>query len=253
MTKLNKLFYKACFIAFLAVAISFIAPGEKLPVNNKLVIQFENYVGNDVLKLDSAVYKNELGQAYTISKLKYYISNIHLKNRNGKDYISPDYFLVNEDEKKSKQLLLSSFPVGEYVSISFMLGVDSLHNCSGAQSGALDPVNGMFWAWNTGYVFLKLEGNSAFSKSTGNIFEYHIGGYQSPHNCIRNINLSFGTDILKSEHAQNCFLEIKTDVSEVFKSPATIDFSKLSSVVDLHNATTIADNYQDMFSIIEIK
>ena len=60
-----------------------------------------------------------------------------------------------------------------------------------AQTDALDPVNAMFWAWNTGYIFLKLEGRSSFSKLPGNIFEYHIGGYKSPSNCIRTISLNF--------------------------------------------------------------
>jgi hypothetical protein len=34
-------------------------------------------------------------------------------------------------------------------------------------------------------------------------------------------------------------------------TPTTIDLSKLSSVTDFHNATTIADNYSDMFSIMK--
>jgi hypothetical protein len=34
--------------------------------------------------------------------------------------------------------------------IKFLLGVDSLKNVSGIQTGALDPAKGMFWTWNTG-------------------------------------------------------------------------------------------------------
>ena len=51
-------------------------------------------------------------------------------------------------------------PAGNYNSLSFLLGVDSMHNVSGAQTGALDPANDMFWTWNSGYVMAKMEGAS---------------------------------------------------------------------------------------------
>ena len=130
-----------------------------------------------------------------------------------------------------------------------MIGVDSIHNCSGAQSGALDPVNGMFWTWSTGYIFLKLEGHADASASSGHIFEYHIGGYAAPNNCIRRVTLSLTAKGLRIEKSKANKIWLKADISEILKNPVTIDFSKLSSVTDHHNAITIADNYMDMFTI----
>ncbi|HXP53201.1 MAG TPA: MbnP family protein, partial [Bacteroidia bacterium] len=122
------------------------------------------------------------------------------------------------------------------------------HNCSGAQSGALDPVNAMFWEWNTGYIFMKMEGKSPVSKSPGNLLEFHIGGYRTPYNCIRTVTLKLSQQLNITKNRTEA-LTIKTNLAELFKTPTTIDFSKLSSVTDFHNATTIADNYRDMFSI----
>src|ERR1700746_1185644 len=156
-----------------------------------LSIAFSHYVDDRPLNLYSNVYTNNLGQTFTVNNFKYYISNIHLQKKDGTEFISPDYFLINEDEESSKNIILNNIPDGEYTSISFIVGVDSAHNCSGAQSGALDPANGMFWAWNTGYIFLKLEGKSKFSGGPGGIFEYHIGGYKSSANSIRTISLKF--------------------------------------------------------------
>lgn len=236
--------------AFMA-AVSFIGVKHYSTASNvnTLNIQLEHYVGSNLLQLDSQEYKNNFGQSYTVSKFKYYISHITLKNKNGNDYVSDDYFLVNEEDADSKQLVLANIPSGDYTSLSYMVGVDSLHNCSGAQSGALDPMNAMFWAWNTGYIFMKMEGHSPKSQSPGHILEFHIGGYKQPNNCIRIIKLNL-PEVLHITTGKANRIKIKTDVGTLFQSPTAIDFSRLSSVTDFHNAKAIADNYIHMFSIL---
>ncbi|HMG16428.1 MAG TPA: MbnP family protein, partial [Saprospiraceae bacterium] len=219
----------------------------------KLIINFEHFVGSDALRLDSVLYQNDLGQQFNVSKLRYYVSNISLKQANGKINTYPGYFLIDESQPTSKSIIINNIVPGTYSALNFIIGVDSIHNCSGVQSGALDPANGMFWAWNTGYIFLKLEGHAALSKSTGQIFEYHIGGYRYPNNCIRSIKLNLGEHCKVDPITNNCNINIKTDIAEIFKTPTAIDVSKLSSVTDFKNAGTIADNYSDMFSILNAK
>ncbi len=219
--------------------------------SNTVILNFENYVGAEELVLDTPIYRNSLNQGFDVSKLRYYVSNISLVNSTGKDFSLDEYFLVDEDKKNSGKILLPDVEQGEYTALSFILGVDSIHNCSGIQSGALDPVNGMFWAWNTGYIFLKLEGHSPDSKSHGNFFEYHIGGYRNPVNCIRRITLVFAKP-LRIEGGGNRTIHVKSDISEILKNPESIDFSKLSTVTDHNNAVMMAENYKDMFSIIEL-
>ena len=211
--------------------------------SSELYINFEHYFNAEKIILDSS-YTNTLNQKFTLTKFKYYISNIQLTTSQGKNTLIKQSFLINEDDSTSKQIHLTKIPKNEYFSISFIIGVDSLHNCNGAQSGALDPVNAMFWAWNTGYIFLKLEGKSAASTSPGHIFEYHIGGYKQPANCIRDVHL-------KLKPTTKTQLNIRVNINEILQTPTTIDFSKLSSVTDFNNATIFADNYADMFSIID--
>lgn len=214
-----------------------------------LEILLQHFSGNQILRLDSGSYTNESGQHFTVTKFKYYLSNFQLKSVDGKQYNSKEVFLVNEEETSSKKIFLPDVPAGNYSSLSFTLGVDSILNCSGIQSGALDPVNGMFWTWNTGYIFLKLEGKSPVSKSPANIYEFHVGGYKSPANCIRRITLSLDQKSGKEPLRQ---IILRTDVLELFKSPEKVDLSVLSSVTDFHNAEMMADNYSDMFSVLEI-
>ena len=218
---------------------------------NELQLIFRNYVGDELLVLNNQEYKNELGQPYTVSKFKYYIGNIQLLDYFGNVFSVDNYHLINQDIKNSGEITLKSIPPGNYKSISFLIGVDSLHNCSGLQEGALDPINGMFWAWNTGYIFLKLEGHSELSKSPAGMFEYHIGGYKKPANAIRKVTLDLVDVNYLTERTGSKTVTIKTDVGQILKRPTTIDFSVLSSVADFNNAEMIADNYCDMFSIIE--
>jgi hypothetical protein len=129
--------------------------------------------------------------------------------------------------------------------------VDSLHNCSGAQSGDLDPVKGMFWTWNSGYIFFKLEGKSPASHSPGNIFEFHVGGYRKPNNNLRGVELKFG-DELEIVPEQMKIVQVKADIAQVFRFPNDIDLSVHSSITEPSQAGIIADNYKDMFSIITV-
>jgi hypothetical protein len=167
---------KYWFVFISVVAMSVWSMSLSAQSNGRLALTFMNEVGSRLLHQDTATYKNSLGQAFTVTNFKYYISHIKLIDSSGKIYEHKDgCYLINVYDTNEYRILLADVPIRPYVKIEFMIGVDSIHNCSGAQSDALDPINGMFWTWNSGYVFLKLEGKSPASKSPGGIFEYHIG------------------------------------------------------------------------------
>jgi hypothetical protein len=95
--------------------------------------------------------------------------------------------LVSVANPASFALHLPRFALGRYQSLELMLGVDSARNTSGAQTGALAPDSGMFWAWNTGYIHTKLEGT--LSRSAAGTFAWHMGGYKAPYANQRWIHL----------------------------------------------------------------
>ena len=237
------------------ILLNFIGPVSYAnPENgNELQINFRHFVGNDTLVFKSKEYVNELGQKYTVTKFKYYVSNIQLTNDSGKVFSSDEYFLINEDDVQSKGMSIRNIPPGNYKSLTFILGVDSLRNCSGLQEGALDPIKGMFWAWNTGYIFLKLEGASESSTAQGGIFEYHIGGFKEPANAIRRISLEIEPLTFSDEVPDSKRIFLKADISQILKQPVSIDFSTMPVVSDMTNAELVANNYSDMFSLIKEK
>lgn len=241
----RKITYSISTIAVLVAAMSFSAVAQV-----KLTILFHNYVGDRPLVFDSISYKNPLGQSYRVTMFKYYVGNFHFKDKGGEEYVSKGYYLVNQEEPGSMRITLDSIPNEIYTAIRFTLGVDSIDNCSGAQSGALDPINGMFWAWNSGYIFLKMEGISPVSNSNGKRLEFHIGGYREPDNCIKTIYLTLKQPI-NTGQTNGGVIDIKADINHLFASPNPVNFSTLSSVTGFHHARAIADNYSSMFSIMD--
>jgi len=125
------------------------------------------------------------------TKLQYYVSNVQLKKSDGTWWICPEsYYLIDLSKPASLEVSISDIPSGTYTEMSYTMGVDSLRNVSGAQTGALSTANGMFWDWNSGYIMLKAEGMSP--NSTSKNFVFHLGGFKGVNNIVTKKNTNFG-------------------------------------------------------------
>ncbi len=141
-------------------------------------------------------------------------------------------------------------PAGTYQTITFTLGVDSLLNCSGAQDGALDPLNGMFWTWNSGYIFFKLEGYSSSSTADLNRIEQHIGGYRGPYKAQRVITLKLDKPLsLIQNEVQELNVQLDLDKYWLSVHPVKLAENPLIMIPGAL-ASRSADNLANMFSII---
>jgi len=76
--------------------------------------------------------------------------------------------------------LFTDFPIKEYETMSFQFGMDSSYHVSESVEGDLDPLKGMYWAWNSGYIQFKCTGKSTRIPLEDQTFEFHLGGYRKP-------------------------------------------------------------------------
>src|SRR5690606_5186495 len=152
----------------------------------KLTLRFVHVAEGKPIVLRDSVYATPLGEGYTISKLRYYVSHIQPGDAAVLNYEEP-YHLISFPRDTIITLDVTSGTINE---VSFLLGIDSTRHCSGAQSGALDPMNDMFWTWNSGYVTFKLDGSSPVSTADRNRIEHHIGGYRGNQKVAQNIRLN---------------------------------------------------------------
>ena len=213
-------------------------------------IHFQHWANNQALVLVDSAYKNSFGESYQPTRLKYYVSNIELRQSPSKSKHIPSVYLM--DAAAEQDLSLSLQP-GIYHTLAFSIGVDSSLNCSGAQSGALDPINGMFWTWNTGYIYFKLEGYSAESAADLQKIEYHIGGYTGIHKANRTVVLPLAQP-LQVVAGKSYQINVSVDLDKFWmgKSKTSIVDNALIMAPGLL-AAAAADNIPAMFTIGSIQ
>jgi hypothetical protein len=218
-------------------------------------IEMDHIVGAGSLTLDATTpnYTTPSGDHFSVSVLRYYISNIKLRKEDGSEYAQPDsYYLVDAAKADSKTLALKNIPVGDYTGLTFTIGVDSVRNVSGVQQGALSPSD-MFWTWNTGYIFMKLEGKSP--EASSGAFAYHIGGFTKPTNAIRTVSPALPTNVkilVRTDHTPE--VHMKVDVLKILTGPTEVRFASFAAPhMPGTAAVQLANNYAaGMFRIDHI-
>ncbi len=229
-------------------------------------VEFDNVIGEgaELRQLELNVqgdtdygYTSPMGQDFNVTYLRYFVSDLLLKGAEGTaDYQVPmrtsvdlaeGFFLIREEDAASQLVRLDSVPTGRYNGLSFTVGIDSSAVSEGATGGILDPVrNEMFWSWNSGYVALKLEGQSQASpgKAFGNSidttaehgFVYHVGGWKERDGGKllvvnnRRVDLDFSDDALVGDTGENPHVHLYFDVEKLLGATQEVDFSKANSV-----------------------
>lgn len=226
------------------------------PTGNAVLLSFENVVGADSLVLDQQLrYANLNGDSFSVELMKYYISNISFTDNLGNTWYEPEsYHLVDAADPNSLKFYIANMPAGNYVSVNFMIGVDSARNVSGTQTGALDPVHGMFWTWSSGYIMAKMEGRSPSSTQSFDLVIFHIGGFSGQYAGQRWASPSFNSLTANVTGSTVPKIKLKADLNEWFQGPNIIDFSSMNNInTPGNNSVRIADNYADMFTVTAIE
>jgi hypothetical protein len=222
---------------------------EKATGSGKVTVSFLNTAAGDTLRYGSKWYVNQHGDSFIVNKFSYYITNIRLNKPDG---------TVAYAEKHSYHLLdmaayhafgLDSVPAGQYGSITFLLGVDSLHNVTGDQDGVLNPGYGMFKDWGIGYIMWKFEGTSPKSPQLGGKVIYHGQGYSGSNNVLRTITLPF-PNYAALNSTVDIRINIGVDLPQLFASPNTANFATTNAVMEPSpEANKLADNFVRAFTL----
>jgi hypothetical protein len=230
-------------------------------------LEFDNVVGSADLELNTGNYTNGSGEAFTISTLDYFISNIKLKTSDGKEYVVPkdeSYFLVKEEDEDTHVIELENVPAGDYTSFTFTVGIDSLKSISpvSERTGVLDTAGdaaGMYWTWNSGYIFLKMEGTSPVSTTVDQKIFYHVGGFggfDSPTiNNIKTVTITAPFESsakVRKDKEKAPEVHIFADAGKILDGSTHISIAANSTVHFSEVSVDIANNYASMFNVDHI-
>jgi hypothetical protein len=228
-------------------------PAPQSPVQS-LTLRMNPTVGDDTLKFNSS-FTTENNVRYTVSSFRYYMSDIRLIKSDGSEHALPGkVFLVNPN---TRDYSLGDVPVGDYKGIRFSVGLNNVVN-------HLDPTTypishplaiqspAIHWSWNTGYIFLMLEGSCDVTPDNDDVLTYgqysqglfyHIGMDA----LLRTVDADNKTFTVSSSTPN--VLNIQTDINKLFIGVDMKTENKSHTMGTMALATKIADNIPDMFTI----
>jgi hypothetical protein len=183
-----------------------------------------------------------LGQIIETQKLELLIGHVQAYHKGQLVYNHPQFLHIKElpiQIEDTNTILVDS--------INFLLGVDSLQHEMGIVGNGLTPINGMYWAWQSGYIFVKWEGyvlkesEKESEKENGNEkvmqpFTYHLGGFQYPFRCDQYYSISLKKSLplnsirLSFEPTEKLLqFVLESDFEIMSPQPAAVQMMKLFS------------------------
>lgn len=202
-----------------------------LHIISLFLICFQSYGQVETLKVN--VHIEQEDPTVSVDVFRCYLSNFVINSDDGVEHVYPnEYHLVDLEDEESMQFDLTWRPDTKIENISFLIGTDSIVNVSGAFDGDLDPIHGMYWTWNSGYINIKLEGSKKVDSGQQQ-FEFHIGGYAGGQATARKVTLS------NVENSNE--LDIYIDLGKFL---SIIDISKTGTVMSPgKKAVELADQF----------
>ena len=204
--------------------------------NDSIVVNFHLEFDKFPIELNKN-YISTANDTLSISTFKCYISDIKIQYSDNSIFVEKDsYHLLDFDNPNSSQIPICKNSDKLISKITFSIGIDSLTNIGGAMAGDLDPTKGMYWAWQSGYINMKIEGKSTSCKTRKNEFQFHLGGYLKSYYAMRKVEI-------------NCnsigIINLAIDLNDFFSN---VQLSKTNSVlIPGKTAMQLADFSVKMF------
>ncbi|MFY8005561.1 MAG: MbnP family protein, partial [Chitinophagaceae bacterium] len=211
----------------------------------RISLQFLPYAANKSIALGIDTITNAANETMVINRFQFYLYDFCLIDDKGKKEALTDSVFLIDMQNESTSNLRFSHKMQQPVAISWKIGVDSIQQTTGVQTGSLDPLNGMFWTWKTGYIYAKLEGQSPYSKAAGRYVSYHVGGYQTGENALQAVTIPIKTSV-----TPNHTFTVKTNILAWFEGDNKIVIAEQPVCHKPGSlAMQLAANYKNMFSL----
>ncbi|SFW59970.1 MbnP family protein [Cellulophaga fucicola] len=257
---------KSILVSFSLIALASCSSdddGEMDNVNPGMVtIEFDsNFAGNE-LTIGNANTANTNGEALTVTRFNYIVSNIVLIDEDGMEYTYPkenSYFIISEDSNDAladnTSIVLNDVPAGKYTAIKFGVGVDKEKYDQGL-SGAGDFWDAaqeydMTWSWAAGYKYINFEGTYTSATITDEAYKVHLGraSDEVTNYTETTINVPSGSAIIVNEDMAP-EVHVTTDASALLTASEAVSLEAYgNAIMGGEGAVKVATNVPLVFAV----
>lgn len=188
---------------------------------------FTHTIGNEDLAFDTILYTNTYGNNYSVSTLKYFVSDFAFLTESGfLNRINEEHYVDAADESTLTFNPASKVPVTNYSAIAFIFGLSDEKNISNRYPDP--PENSMEWPppMGGGYHYMKLEGKLSDSTTIHN-YQCHTGPTMGSSNFIY---VTLPASSFTASGSKMIF-NINMDINKWFDSPNTLDLNDVTSIM----------------------
>jgi len=149
------------------------------PPSGQLHIDIMHTIEDLPVETNQLIYTNEAGNAYLITEVQWFISNLRLIKPDGEHFpvsVDQSVFYIDSDLAETMQIKLkTAIPAGEYNGVAFTFGFDE--ECNTSNRFVNPPESFMFWPdyLGGGYHYLKLNGKWRNNQEQLASFNFHLG------------------------------------------------------------------------------
>lgn len=178
--KYSSVFFSACLLFFSACREETSTPVVVDAQTTSLDIQMNYKFDNATLEIGEQLF-NTGSNLVSFSNIQYYVTGLELRKADGNWQYVGGHHLVTSNRTGPAIITFDNVPKGQYDGIRYLIGVDSSSNHADPSiwpnNHPLGVLIGgvMHWSWNSGYIFIKVEGDYDDVGGARAGFSYHLG------------------------------------------------------------------------------
>jgi cytochrome c peroxidase len=187
-----------------------------------LQVKITPEVSGEDLQPASFRYRTAAGETFSITRVSYLVSDFELQRDDGSWLECSNAVAWMDFEADRDSIRLDNVPAGVFRTLRFLVGLNpSLNHADVSQFPAGHPlnpdVNGLYWGWQGGYIFMALEG--LWRNSAGELdgWAYHLA---RDTNAVR-ITLAAPLEITNETR-----VELGFDLATALNAPYPFSFAK---------------------------
>jgi cytochrome c peroxidase len=234
MNPLRKLVF-----AFMLARVSFgviVFMMARAGLGTTLQVEIDPQVGGQPLQPASFRYHTVAGETFSVTRVSYLVSDFALQSDDGHwlEYTNAVAWLDFDQNRNTFRV--APVPAGNYLSLRFTIGLSSVLNhrniTNWVAGHPLNPdLNGLYWGWQGGYIFLALEGlwRNAAGELDG--WAYHLA---------RDTNAVRITLPVPCEITNETKVTVDFDLATVLNAPRALSFARDGSSTHSRDGDPIA-------------